>query len=64
MTELKVWIPTKTQIEGLLQEVLDKLKAAKTISDVPEEWLDDVLNELQCHVSNRAGVESGRIDEG
>lgn len=37
MTELRVWIPTKTQIEGLLQEVLDKLKAAKTISDVPED---------------------------
>jgi len=59
---MRVWIPKKYELERLLQDILDKLKSAKEVSDV-EEWIDDALVSLECHVANRAGIERGEISE-
>lgn len=59
---INIWIPQKNEIERLLQDILDKLKSAKNISDI-EEWIDDALVSLECHVSNRASIERDEISE-
>ena len=57
---MNIWIPTKDEIEGLLQNVTNLLKSSKTVSAV-EEQICDTLSELECHIENRAGIEEGRI---
>lgn len=57
-----VWIPKKPEIELMLTRMADKVKGAKEISDI-EEWLCDELCKLDCHISNRAGIERGDIAE-
>ena len=58
----KILIPQKNEIEMLLQTVIEKLKSANTVSEI-EKWLDDELLSLECHISNRANVERGKIKE-
>lgn len=57
-----VWIPTKQEIERSFEIMLDKLRASDNVSDL-ELWLDDELNEMECHISNRAGVERKEVTD-
>ena len=59
---MKVFIPTKLQIEGKLERLRSKVKRADKISDI-EEYLIDELSQLDCDVENRASVERGIITE-
>jgi len=59
---MKVWIPKKDEISYFLRNVQSQLDNAETVSEV-EEQICDQLNELECHISNRAGVERGEISE-
>jgi len=54
---MNVWVPTKGEIESLLFDLYNKLKQAKTVSEVAPE-LDDKLCELECHIANRAQEET------
>jgi len=58
----KVWIPKKIEIENMLRNMADKVRVAENISGM-EMFLDDLLSELSCHVTNRASVERGDIEE-
>ncbi len=53
---MKIWIPEKEGIEQILRIMADKVRAAERIKDI-EEWLDDELSSLECHVTNRASME-------
>lgn len=57
---MNVYIPTREEIANRLQMIADVVRHAKTLSEVESE-LTDELGTLQFAVSNRAGVESGRI---
>ena len=59
---MKIWIPTKCEIENMIADMAEKLKRANEVSDI-REWLIDRLCELDCHVDNRAGIETGEIAE-
>jgi hypothetical protein len=56
----RVWIPEKKRIESMLAEVLDALLKADKVKYV-EQYIDDELSGIQCHVANRAAVERGEI---
>ena len=57
---VEVWIPEKRKIEDLLRIAADKVKDSERISDI-EDWLQDELSMLDCHITNRANVERGII---
>ena len=59
---MKVFIPTKLQIEVKLEKLSCKVKCADKISDI-DEYLIDELSQLDCDVENRAGIERGIITE-
>jgi len=62
MATMKVWIPQKIEIEMLLVGAANKIHSSDTVSEV-EEWLDNELSLIDCHISNRAGIERGDIKE-
>jgi hypothetical protein len=53
MKNYQVWVPTKGEIEDMLWLVHQKLKNAKTVSEVAS-GMEDELLEVSCHISNRA----------
>ena len=53
---MEIWVPTKWEIENILQEMVNKVSVADKISDI-ETYLDDSLSELDYHVTNRANRE-------
>lgn len=57
-----IWIPKKHRIEDILRNMADKVRASEQISHI-EDWLDDELSALECHVTNRANVERGNIKD-
>ena len=59
---MNIWIPTKQQIENILEDTLNKLKTAQRVSDI-QQGLEDELCELECHISNRANIELGKLEE-
>ena len=59
---MEIWIPKKDEIEHKLRQMADKIKASKTIAEI-EPFLEDGLADLDCHVTNRANVERGVINE-
>ena len=50
------------KIEDILRALADKVRDSEKICDI-EDYLQDELSMLDCHVANRAGVEIGRIKE-
>ena len=55
---MRHWIPNKAEIEYILRDMANKLKAVNEVSEI-EKWLDDGLDSLASHVANRANVEKG-----
>jgi len=53
---MNVWVPTKGEIESILLDLYNKLKAAKTVTEVAYE-LNCKLCEMECHIANRAQKE-------
>ena len=53
---MKVWIPTKGQIEDMFWLAYLKLKDAKSVSEIEHE-LSDMVAELECHIANRSNEE-------
>ena len=59
---MNVWVPKKWEIESMLRDMERRFTDANNVSEV-KDWMDDQLNALECHVANRADVESGKIKE-
>ena len=59
---MQIWIPTKKEIEELLQKVLNKLQKSDTVWEI-EGWVEDELIRLNSHVSNRAMLEVQDLKE-
>jgi hypothetical protein len=54
---MEIWIPEKNEIENIIEKVLIKLRNAEKVSDVAE-WIEDEFSTLECHISNRARIET------
>ena len=59
---MEIWIPKKLEIETLLEKVLIRLRKSNNVWEI-EEWIDDELSSIGCHVSNRAMLEIKEIKE-
>ena len=55
---MDIWVPEKQKIEELIRAAADKVKDSDKISDI-ENWLQDELSMLDCHIANRANIERG-----
>lgn len=53
----RVWIPEKKIIESMILDALRKSDQVKSV----EQYIENELSSIQCHIANRAAVERGKI---
>lgn len=59
---MMVYVPSRADIIHKLESLAELAKNSATIAEV-EDQLTDELEQLECDIFNRAGIETGKIKD-